>query len=140
MEEYYYEQLLAGMISILLVISVIVIIFSVIMIVATWKIFSKAGEEGWKSLIPFYNSYILFKITWGNGIYFLFLFIPFVNIAVGILTYYKLANAFGHGLAFTIGLLLFPWIFISILGFGSDMYVGNSSKDNNTSRGELENV
>lgn len=32
-------------------------------IIALWRVFKKAGEPGWKSIIPIYNYYILFKIT-----------------------------------------------------------------------------
>lgn len=38
-------------------------------IVAMWKMFEKAGEPGWAALVPFYNLYVLFKISWGNGWY-----------------------------------------------------------------------
>lgn len=38
------------------------LVFYVFVIIAWWKIFEKAGEKGWKSLIPFYNLYIFFKI------------------------------------------------------------------------------
>lgn len=101
---------------------IITILLCVVLIIAMWKMFEKAGEAGWKSIIPFLNIYILFKITWGNGLLFLLMLIPFVNIVVAIITYYKLAKAFGHGIGFTIGLLLIPWIFFLILGFGSDEY------------------
>ena len=37
-------------------------VFCVLLIVAHWKIFEKAGEKGWKILIPFYGQYVLFKI------------------------------------------------------------------------------
>ena len=43
--------------------SVFIIIALVVAIVAYWKIFTKAGEAGWKSLIPIYNSVVLFKIV-----------------------------------------------------------------------------
>ena len=39
-------------------------IYYVLTIIARWKIFTKAGEAGWKSIIPIYNNYVLFKITW----------------------------------------------------------------------------
>ncbi len=39
------------------------LIWYVLLVVAQWKIFTKAGEAGWKSIIPIYNSYILFKIA-----------------------------------------------------------------------------
>jgi hypothetical protein len=35
----------------------------VLTVVALWMIFEKAGEPGWKAVIPFYNSYILYKIS-----------------------------------------------------------------------------
>lgn len=39
------------------------LVFYVLTVIATWKIFKKAGEPGWKSLIPIYNIYIMFKIV-----------------------------------------------------------------------------
>ena len=38
------------------------LIFAVLVIIGQWKIFEKAGEKGWKCLIPIYGQYILFKI------------------------------------------------------------------------------
>lgn len=40
-----------------------ILIFYIIFIIAFWKIFTKAGEKGWKSLIPIYNTYIMYKIV-----------------------------------------------------------------------------
>ena len=37
--------------------------FFILMIIAMWKIFTKAGEKGWKAIIPIYNVYIFFKIA-----------------------------------------------------------------------------
>ena len=31
-------------------------------IIANWRIFTKAGEAGWKSIIPIYGDYISYKI------------------------------------------------------------------------------
>lgn len=39
------------------------VIFYVLLIIANWRIFEKAGEAGWKSIIPIYNVYIMFKIV-----------------------------------------------------------------------------
>ena len=33
-------------------------------IIAYWRIFVKAGEEGWKAIIPFYNAYTAMKLFW----------------------------------------------------------------------------
>jgi hypothetical protein len=61
---------------------VIYIAFIVLFIVANWKIFTKADEAGWKSLIPFYNTYIMLVIAGLPGWYLVLLLIPFVNIII----------------------------------------------------------
>lgn len=45
---------------------VFVAVVAVFTIIAGWKIFAKAGEKGWKILIPIYNSYIALKIVGMN--------------------------------------------------------------------------
>ena len=39
------------------------LVFYIFMIIAWWKIFEKAGEKGWKAIIPVYNLYISYKIV-----------------------------------------------------------------------------
>lgn len=41
-----------------------IIVLLILLVVAYWKMFTKAGVAGWKSLIPLYNVYIAFKIAW----------------------------------------------------------------------------
>lgn len=67
---------LSAMMGFIVVFAVIALAVGVLVIVAMWKMFEKAGEPGWASLIPFYNAYVLFKISWGNGWYFLLSVIP----------------------------------------------------------------
>ncbi len=89
---------------------------------AFWQVFTKAGEPGWAILVPFYNIYVLLKISGKPGWWMILMFIPIVNIVISILTYVGLAEGFGKGVGFTLGLILFPFIFIPILGFGSSTY------------------
>lgn len=44
-------------------VSIYFVIFYVLFIIAGWRIFEKAGEKGWKALIPLYNMYIMYKIV-----------------------------------------------------------------------------
>lgn len=44
----------------------ITVVMLVIYFIALWKLFVKAGEEGWKSLIPIYNTLVMSKIATGN--------------------------------------------------------------------------
>ena len=50
--------------SILAIIGVILgLIYLIGSFVAWWRIFTKAGEKGWKILIPFYNTFTIGKIA-----------------------------------------------------------------------------
>ena len=120
MENYYYEyyaQPRPGM-------TFLSLAFAVLAIVAMWKIFEKAGKPGWAAIIPFYNIYVLFEITWGNGWKFLLLLIPIANIVFAIITMVKLAKAFGKGGGFAVGLIFLSVIFYCILAFGPSEYEG----------------
>ena len=103
--------------------SVSLVVF-VLSIVAMWLIFKKAGQGGWKALIPIYNIYTLVKIIDGNGWKFLLLLIPIVNIIYLIILNFRLPKSFGKGVGFGFGLLFLSTIFMLILAFGKAQYVG----------------
>ena len=100
-----------------------------ILIVASWKIFTKAGQPGWGILIPVYNIYVYTKVLsrpkWWILLYF-FAIVPFVGsfavLFVSIIDSFRLAKLFGKAPVFGVGLLLLPFIFYSILAFGSAEY------------------
>ncbi len=104
---------------IILIIQLAIIIF---IIAAMWKVFTKAGKPGWAILIPFYNLYILLKVAGKPGWWLILLLIPIVNIVISIIAAIGIANNFGKGVGFAIGLLLLPFIFYPILAFGSAEY------------------
>ena len=103
---------------------IIGIVVYVLLVVAMWKIFTKAGEAGWKSIIPFLNTYVLFKIAWGNGWLFLLLLIPVVDIVIYFIMNWKLVKAYGYGVGMFLVSIFFPNIGTLILGFGSHSYIG----------------
>lgn len=103
---------------------VVALAICVVMYVAMWKMFVKAGKPGWACLVPFYNTYCLFDMAFGNGWLFLLMFVPCVNFVFAIMLYFKLASAFGQGVGFGFGLLFLNPIFMLILGFGKAEYVG----------------
>ena len=120
--------------------SLIILAFYVLIIVAQWKIFTKAGQEGWKALIPIYNVVVLYKII-GLSPWLLLLYllsvVPVVgwiiSIALSIVSTVKLAKAFNQSTAFIFGLLSLSPIFQMILGFGKAEYVGPENNTTNTS-------
>ena len=103
---------------------VIVFAVAVLVIVGMYKMFQKAGLEGWKAIIPFYNMYLLYKLSWGNGWLFLITCIPCVGFIFNIIVSIKTAKAFGKGTGFGIGLWLVPCVFYMILGFDDSQYLG----------------
>lgn len=70
------------------------LIIPILITIATWLIFTKAGEDGWKALIPFYSTYTEFKIV-GKTKYFLpWLIAAIINlVTVFILIFYLIGNA-----------------------------------------------
>lgn len=92
-------------------------------IVAKWNIFEKADEPGWAAIVPFYGNYIFHYITWGNGWWFLTSFIPGISLVVKVITMVKLSCSFGKNSVFTLGLMLYPPIFLAILGFDDSEYI-----------------
>ncbi len=104
--------------------TILSLVFYIISVVALWKMFEKAGEAGWKSIIPLYNLYVMFKIAWGKGWMFLLLLIPVVNIVIGIMFDIKLAKSYGGGIGMILLCIFLPTISYLILGFGSAEYIG----------------
>ena len=86
-------------------------------IVVYWLLFQKAGVTGWGALIPFYSQYLLFKIAFGNGWWFLMCLVPIANIVFVIMLWFRMARAFGKGTGYGFGLWLLNIIFLSILAF-----------------------
>ncbi|MFL6514406.1 MAG: DUF5684 domain-containing protein [Chthoniobacterales bacterium] len=101
---------------------IIYFVIIVLMIAALWKVFTKAGQPGWGVLIPIYNLYLMCKIAGRPGWWLLLTLIPFVNLIIFIILYVDIAQRFGKGVGFAIGLLFLPFIFFPILGFGSAQY------------------
>ncbi len=105
-------------------VNMIELVLAILVIIAVWKIFTKAGEPGWAALIPFYNIYKLFKISMGNGWFFLMLFLPLINFIAGILLSINLARAFGKSGGYAVGLILLTPVFLILLGFSDAQYLG----------------
>ena len=99
------------------------------MIVAMWKVFAKAGQPGWPSIIPIYNLYIWCKIVGRPAWWIILMLIPFVNIIVAIVLCIDVAKSFGKAAGFGIGLVFLGIIFLPILGFGSAQYQGAAAAE-----------
>jgi hypothetical protein len=100
------------------------LLVALLVIVAMWKVFTKAGQPGWASIIPIYNIYIWCKIVGRPGWWVILMLIPFVNFIILIILSIDMAKSFGKGVGFGLGLAFLGIIFLPILGFGSAQYQG----------------
>lgn len=96
----------------------------VLMIASMWKVFTKAGQPGWAAIVPIYNTYIILKIGDNPWWYLLLLLVPLVNLLVGIKMWIDVAESFGLGIWWGLGLAILPIICVPILAFGDYTYRG----------------
>jgi hypothetical protein len=96
--------------------------FAALMLAATWTIFSKAGEAGWKALIPVYGMLVFLRLTGRPWWWLLLLMVPVVNFYPAIVLCWDLAKVFGKGNGYALGLLLLPPVFTCMLAFGGAEY------------------
>jgi hypothetical protein len=111
----------------LLILAIELGIFAV-MIAGMWKLFVKAGQPGWAAIVPIYNTYVMTQIVGRPIMWFIFTFIPCLNIVAAIMIMIDLAKSFGKDTGYAIGMILLPFIFIPMLGFGDAQYSGPSFK------------
>lgn len=109
-----------------------------------WKIFTKAGVEGWKSLIPIYGDYVEYTIAWEGKWYWIRFCCPIVmgigllipvlgpllvfaaiivQLAIEVIFSIQEAHAFGKGDGFAVGLMVSAtaFVFEILLAFDQDI-------------------
>ena len=133
------------------------LLICVLQIAATWKIFTKAGEAGWKSLIPVYSQYVQYERFWSTKYFWISMILgvisgcisPFAEsgeatvmvsilaVIAGVCAFIlevmfmiNLSRHFGYDSAFAIGLILLPFVFLLILAFGSAEYIEDADEVN----------
>jgi hypothetical protein len=92
----------------------------VLMIVSNWKIFTKADQPGWASIIPIYNIYVMNQIAGFETWMFLLALVPFVNAVYSIILWYKMLNKFVDTGIAILG-ILFPIFVLPYIAFSSSV-------------------
>lgn len=101
----------------------ILLLLLIITAESQWKIYKKAGKEGWASIVPIYNIIVLLEIIKKPTWWLIMLLIPFVNIVFAIWMTNLLSKRFNKDEGFTVGLILLPFIFYPLLGMSRAEYV-----------------
>lgn len=123
----------AGFVIAMLLIGIPLLIF---MVVCLWKIFEKAGVEGWKAVVPFYNGWVMAEIAgkpgwWGivslGGLIPVVGFIASIAaIVLSVIIAIELSKKFGKEATFALLLIFLPFIGYPILAFGKAQYNGKT--------------
>jgi hypothetical protein len=102
-----------------------ILVFGLVVVVALWKVFEKAGQPGWAAIVPIYNGYVLTcGIAKKEVMWFIMQFIPFIGIYASFVLSLDVAKRFGRSEGFGVGLFFLPFIFYPILAFGDARYQG----------------
>ena len=126
------------------VLMLIILAFCVFSIICNWKLLEKAGEPGWKALIPFYNVYTIYDIAFTRPtsivffvifcVMYVFICIPYLgaflfSMVVGVLTAirgYAVAKAFGRDTGMCVCAIFFAPVIFAILAFSKNIeYTGD---------------
>ncbi|GAA1855007.1 DUF5684 domain-containing protein [Microbacterium koreense] len=104
-------------------VGIIAFAWYVLVAVALWKVFSKAGYPGILAIIPIVNVFILVKIAGYSAWLGLLYLIPIVGWIFGIVVAIRIGRGFGKGGAWSFFLLwLIAFVGYFILGFGKATY------------------
>ena len=140
-------EMLSAISNYILIFVIVSLIMTILHVIGIWNVFKKAGEPGWKSIIPFYNTYTLYKISWDPMWFWLVLLggligaglLSFATVTVCVILgalvelfafvvrfvmYYRLCLSFGWGVGKYILTILFAPIMFMVMGFGKSVYVG----------------
>jgi len=117
-------------VNVVLFISIILALI-VLPTVGYYKLFEKAGEAGWKSLIPYYRYFVMCRLSHTSYVWFILLFIPIINILAACGIIINFVKSFGK---FTLGqyagAILLPFIFIIKWGIDPHTkYLGPANSD-----------
>ena len=114
--------LASSIVKTFLIVSGIILVYKIIV---RWKIFKKAGRHGWAAIVPVYNEITYLKVSNLSAWWILILIIPVIGWAIygiiKIISNFTLADAYGKGILFGFGLLIFEIIFESILAFNKNI-------------------
>ena len=120
-------NLISALFSLIVFISIIP---TILLIIATWKVYKKARKPGWASIVPIYNLIILLEIVELPMWYIVLFFVPIANIYATFKIYIELAHKFGKSTGFGVATVFFGPIFIPILAFSKNC-VYNRKMNNN---------
>lgn len=127
--------------GLIIIIFLIALVFWIICIVGKWKLFEKAGKNGWAAIIPFYSDWVYVEIAGVNWWWYLLVIASYVmNILSGISNHfdsfvsmanlaklialfvcnYNISKKLHKDIIFAVLMTIFPFIVVPLIGFSSN--------------------
>lgn len=92
-----------------MLVSIIYLLIVVLLLVSMWKVYEKAGRQGWEGIIPIYNLYVMLQIINRPWWWLLIMiFVPIANIIFSIIALKEFLEKFGKGIGSPLQLFSFP--------------------------------
>lgn len=142
-------RLTGGALILILIVILFALAWGIFAIIGMWKLYKKAGYNGWEAIIPFYSQWILLKIAGLKEYWFLLVVAPAIinvlnldwlaivasiatllsNIAIA----YNLKEKFHKDNNWLLFAVLFSGIVMPLLGYSSnDVYDKDAAVSENS--------
>jgi hypothetical protein len=105
------------------------VIIYVVMALALSQIFKKAGVEGWKAWVPFYNNWVMLELGGQKGYWAVLALIPVVNIVATVFMFiamYHIGLKLGKPGAFVLLAIFLPFVWIIWLAVDKSTWQGTA--------------
>ena len=96
--------------------------FLLVILASMARVFRKAGRSGWAAFVPIYNLVVLLEIAGKPLWWVIFTPVPVVNVVLGARLGIALADRFGRGRLFGLGLFFLGPLFLPLLAFSDLRY------------------
>lgn len=130
----------------------LIILLSILELIGKWKLFKKAGKNGWEAIVPYYNLWTLVEISECKWWFFLLAIASTIlsfdisldlneassisynalemigslaNLFAMLMINYNISKKFNKSMGYAIGLTLLPFVFYPMLGLGSSKFDNN---------------
>lgn len=128
--------LAAGMFALVMLFTVIMAaVCYVVVALLMARIFKKAGVEGWKAWVPFYNHWTLLELGGQKGFWAVLAIIPVVNIASAVFMYiamYTIGRKLGKGGEFVLWAIFVPLVWFVWLAVDDSQWAGKKTVSKKT--------
>ncbi len=93
-----------------------ILLFAVPSLITTWRLFKKAGKPGWAAIVPIYNYIVELQIAKMPTWYVVLMFVPLVNVVIGILILVNFAKQYNRKLGFWLAYIFLPIVAMFLVG------------------------